>query len=101
LGLAQGLDGSPNYAQVIRRDGSIERYAVVTALEVNDGDVIRIRTGSGGGYGETGSSRPTGSSKSTASVYLQRSLPHGRWHERQLARDYESAELSGLLVPIE
>jgi N-methylhydantoinase B len=37
---------------VIRRDGSAERYAVVTALEVNEGDVIRIRTGSGGGYGD-------------------------------------------------
>ena len=51
-GLAKGLDGSPNYAEVIRRDGSVERYAVVTALEVNEGDVIRIRTGSGGGYGD-------------------------------------------------
>jgi N-methylhydantoinase B len=51
-GLAGGLDGSPNYVEVIRRDGSAERYAVVTALEVNEGDVIRIRTGSGGGYGD-------------------------------------------------
>jgi N-methylhydantoinase B len=51
-GLAHGLDGSPNYAEVIRRDGSVERYAVVTALEVNEGDVIRIRTACGGGYGE-------------------------------------------------
>jgi N-methylhydantoinase B len=51
-GLARGLDGSPNYAEVIRRDGSVERHAVVTALEVNEGDVIRIRTGSGGGYGD-------------------------------------------------
>jgi N-methylhydantoinase B len=37
---------------VVRRDGPVERYAVVTALEVNEGDVIRIRTGSGGGYGD-------------------------------------------------
>lgn len=51
-GLADGLDGSPNYAEVVRRDGPVERYAVVTALEVNEGDVIRIRTGSGGGYGD-------------------------------------------------
>ena len=51
-GLADGRDGSPNYAQVIRADGSVETYAVVTALEVNGGDVIRIRTACGGGYGD-------------------------------------------------
>jgi N-methylhydantoinase B len=51
-GLAGGHDGSANYAQVIHTDGSVETYAVVTALEVNEGDVIRIRTASGGGYGD-------------------------------------------------
>jgi N-methylhydantoinase B len=47
-----GLEGSPNYAEVIRPDGSSQAYAVVTGLEVNEGDVIRIHTGSGGGYGD-------------------------------------------------
>jgi N-methylhydantoinase B len=47
-----GLEGSPNYAEVIRADGTVERHAVVTALEVNEDDVIRIHTGSGGGYGD-------------------------------------------------
>jgi N-methylhydantoinase B len=51
-GLAGGCDGSPNYAEVIRADGRVEEYAVVTALEVNEGDVIRIHTGNGGGYGD-------------------------------------------------
>ena len=37
---------------MIRTDGSVEQYAVVTALEVNEGDVIRIHTGNGGGYGD-------------------------------------------------
>ena len=46
-----GLEGSPNVAEVIRTDGTREEYAVVTALTVNEGDVIRIRTGTGGGYG--------------------------------------------------
>src|SRR3954451_13285854 len=50
--LAGGRDGSPNYAEVIRTDGSIDRHAVVTALDVNEGDVIRIRTACGGGYGD-------------------------------------------------
>jgi N-methylhydantoinase B len=47
-----GLEGSPNVAEVIRTDGSVEEYAVVTALTVNEGDVIRIHTGNGGGFGD-------------------------------------------------
>jgi N-methylhydantoinase B len=47
-----GLEGSPNVAEVIRADGTREEYAVVTGLTVNDGDVIRVRTGNGGGYGD-------------------------------------------------
>ena len=50
--LAAGLEGSPNYAEVIRADGAVENYAVVTALEVNENDVIRIHTGNGAGYGD-------------------------------------------------
>jgi N-methylhydantoinase B len=49
---AGGREGSPNYAEVLRRDGGVEEYAVVTALPVNEGDVIRIHTGNGGGYGD-------------------------------------------------
>jgi N-methylhydantoinase B len=47
-----GRQGSPNYAEVIRSDGGVEEYAVVTALDVNEDDVIRIHTGDGGGYGD-------------------------------------------------
>ena len=47
-----GREGSPNYVEVIRKDGRVETHAVVTALEVNEGDVIRIHTGSGGGHGD-------------------------------------------------
>ena len=50
--LGGGHEGSPNFAEVIRADGSREEYAVVTALTVDEGDVIRIRTGNGGGYGD-------------------------------------------------
>jgi N-methylhydantoinase B len=49
---AGGLEGSPNFAEVIRADGTVEEFAVVTGLSVNEGDVIRIHTGSGGGYGD-------------------------------------------------
>jgi N-methylhydantoinase B len=50
--LEGGREGSPNYAEVVRTDGTVEEFAVVTALEVNEGDVIRIHTGHGGGYGD-------------------------------------------------
>jgi N-methylhydantoinase B len=47
-----GREGSPNYVEVIRADGRVEEYALVTALEVNEGDVIRIHTANGAGYGD-------------------------------------------------
>jgi N-methylhydantoinase B len=47
-----GREGSPNHVEVIRADGSVEHHAVVTALTVNEGDVIRIHTANGGGYGD-------------------------------------------------
>jgi N-methylhydantoinase B len=50
--LHSGRDGSTNYVEVIRQGGTAEEYAVVTALEVSEGDVIRIHTGNGGGYGD-------------------------------------------------
>jgi N-methylhydantoinase B len=50
--LAGGREGSRNYVEVLRADGRVEEHAVVTALELNEGDVIRIHTGSGGGYGD-------------------------------------------------
>jgi N-methylhydantoinase B/acetone carboxylase, alpha subunit len=49
--LAGGNEGTPNYVEVIRRDGSAERYSFVSGLTVNKDDVISIRTGTGGGYG--------------------------------------------------
>jgi N-methylhydantoinase B len=55
--LEGGREGSPNYVEVIRKDGAVEEYAVVTALEVNEGDVIRIHTANGGGYGDPGRRR--------------------------------------------
>jgi len=50
--LAGGREGSSNYVEVIRPGGGVEEYAVVTALEVNAGDLIRIHTANGGGYGD-------------------------------------------------
>jgi N-methylhydantoinase B len=50
--LEGGREGSPNYVEVIRADGQVEEYSVVTALNVDEGDVIRIHTAVGGGFGD-------------------------------------------------
>ncbi|MBM3677596.1 MAG: hydantoinase B/oxoprolinase family protein [Actinobacteria bacterium] len=50
--LAGGREGSANHIEVIRADGSRERHAVVTALPLGRGDVIRIYTANGAGYGD-------------------------------------------------
>lgn len=47
-----GREGSPNYVEVIRRDGSRERFAFVSGLTTRTDDVIRVVTGSGGGIGD-------------------------------------------------
>ncbi|MFM0210031.1 hydantoinase B/oxoprolinase family protein [Paraburkholderia sediminicola] len=51
-GLEGGRDGSANYVEVVRADGHSERHSMVSGLMLKQGDVIRVRTGSGGGYGD-------------------------------------------------
>jgi N-methylhydantoinase B len=47
-----GREGSPNYVEVIRADGSTERYAFASGVTINKDDVIRVVTGAGGGLGD-------------------------------------------------
>ena len=51
-GLEGGQDGSPNRIEIHRRDGSVERHGSVTRLPVAKGDVVRLITGTGGGFGD-------------------------------------------------
>ncbi|GKY89646.1 hydantoinase B/oxoprolinase family protein [Sinisalibacter aestuarii] len=50
--LEGGEEGSGNFIEVIKSDGSQERYSFVSGLTVNKDDVIRVITSSGGGYGD-------------------------------------------------
>lgn len=50
-GLMHGATGSLNYVEVIRSCGLHERYAMASSISLNAGDLVRVRTGSGGGYG--------------------------------------------------
>ena len=51
-GLHGGRNGSLNSLQVLRTNGSIESHARISALELKAGDIVRITTASGGGYGD-------------------------------------------------
>lgn len=47
-----GREGSANYALILRKDGSSERFAYGSGIRVDRDDVIRIVTGAGGGFGD-------------------------------------------------
>lgn len=51
-GLDGGNEGSPNYVEVRRTTGEVEKYAFASGVTVNKDDVIRIITGAGGGLGD-------------------------------------------------
>jgi len=45
-------EGSGNYALVMKKDGTSQRYAFGSGIRVDKDDVIRIITGAGGGLGD-------------------------------------------------
>lgn len=50
--LGGGVAGSSNRAEIHRNDGSIERHTMATGVSVKKGELIRIFTGHGGGFGD-------------------------------------------------
>lgn len=46
-----GAEGSPNLIEFRPGKGEVQRYAFVSGLSTKAGDVIRVITGNGGGYG--------------------------------------------------
>jgi N-methylhydantoinase B len=51
-GVDGGHDGSPNYVEVVRVDGSRERFGKVARYPLRTGDLVRLVTGTGGGAGD-------------------------------------------------
>ena len=52
-GVAGGQSGSPNYVEVIRADGSPpQRFGKGARVHLRKGDIARLITGTGGGWGE-------------------------------------------------
>tara|TARA_A100001391_G_scaffold152843_1_gene110609 strand:- start:1936 stop:3615 length:1680 start_codon:yes stop_codon:yes gene_type:complete len=50
--LAGGQEGSTNYAEIHRLDGSVDRYTMCTTVAAKRDEVIRIYTATGGGFGD-------------------------------------------------
>jgi N-methylhydantoinase B len=57
-GLEHGMDGTPNYVEVTRCDGTQQRYAMASSINLDAGDLVRVRTGAGGGYGSPSDRNP-------------------------------------------
>jgi N-methylhydantoinase B len=52
-GVAGGGEGSPNYVEVVRADGSSSgRFGKVARMPLSRGDLVRLVTGTGGGFGD-------------------------------------------------
>jgi len=51
-GVAGGRDGSPNYVEVLRAgSGNTHRFGKASRFSLRRGDLVRLITGTGGGYG--------------------------------------------------
>lgn len=50
-GMNDGKEGSYNYFQIFRNNGTVERYSMATNLRIEKNEVVRLVTATGGGYG--------------------------------------------------
>jgi N-methylhydantoinase B len=78
-GMQGGQAGSLNGVEIFRADGTKECYDMCTRVKVSKGELIRLKTGTGGGFGVPGR-RPT--------ELVLRDLKQGYITPLQAARDY-------------
>ena len=86
-GLEGGKDGSANYVEVAYADGRSARHSMVSALMLNEGDVIRVRTGSGGGYGDPAEREREAVIKDVKNGYLSAEIAAEIYGVRVIATD--------------
>lgn len=51
-GVDGGLDGTPNYVEVLRPGKAPEHYSFGTDIPLNTDDIVKVVTGNGGGFGD-------------------------------------------------
>jgi N-methylhydantoinase B len=78
--LAGGKEGSNNYAEIHRRDGSVERHNMCTTIPVERDEIIRIYSGTGGGFGDP---------KKRLKQLVASDLKNGFVTREQARREYE------------
>jgi len=70
--IEEGLEGSTNYAKVLRKSGEEERYSMCTMVRAEQGDCIRLVSATGGGYGDPRQRRLADIEKDIKNGYLTR-----------------------------
>lgn len=77
-----GQEGSPNFAEVVRADGEVVRFSKTARLPLAKGDLVRLVTGTGGGWGDPRERDP---------ARIAADLRDGYLTPAQAARDYGHA----------
>lgn len=72
-GVDGGFDGSANYYEVVRGNGSRERGGRTSNVFLDQGDVVRIVTGNGGGWGQVAHRDPAAIARDLADDLISRS----------------------------
>jgi N-methylhydantoinase B len=80
-----GRPGSLNSVKILRHDGAVEKYDMCTRVRVAKGELIRLTTATGGGFGDP---------KKRPKKLIESDLKNGFVTMEQAARDYgfKSAE---------
>jgi len=78
-GLDGGLHGSSNRGEIHRESGGVDRATMATGVPVKKGELIRVVTGHGGGFGDP---------RKRAPEAIKRDLRDGYVTADQAARDY-------------
>lgn len=51
-GAEGGQEGNGNYVEIHENDGTVEQFGKVTTYDLDDGEIARLVTSAGGGYGD-------------------------------------------------
>ncbi|MDF3935718.1 hydantoinase B/oxoprolinase family protein [Pseudomonas citronellolis] len=71
-GIEDGADGTCNYAEVLRADGSRQRFSRANRVPLRRGDLLRLVTANGGGWGAPGERALVAIEADIAAGYLTR-----------------------------
>ncbi len=71
-GVDGGHNGTPNYYEVVHVDGNRQRGGRTSSATLHQGDIVRIVTGNGGGWGSVSERNPTAIARDLADDLISR-----------------------------